>query len=249
MRFRAVLLLIAAGTLGAQTSREWLNRGVQEFKSARYAEAVADFQRAVEADPNGATARLYLGAAYMQQYIPGDRTPENLAFAENARRTFQQVIDLDSGNKVALSYQAALAMNMRKFDEARAGYKRLLAVDPGDKSAWYSLAFIAWSQWYPAYNTARAQLQMRPEDPGPLPDAAARAALRTQWMPVIDEGIGDLNRALALDAQYADAMAYMNLFARERACLRDTPEEYAGDMAEADRWMQKALAAKKEKAQ
>lgn len=41
----------------------------------------------------------------------------------------------------------------------------------------------------------------------------------------------------------------MNLLIRERADLRDTPEEYQRDIAEADQWVQKALATKQQRAQ
>ncbi len=43
-------------------------------------------------------------------------------------------------------------------------------------------------------------------------------------------------------------MAYMNLILRERADLRDTKQEYQQDVADADQWVQKALAAKKAQA-
>ena len=90
---------------------------------------------------------------------------------------------------------------------------------------------------------------MKQEDPGPLPDAPVRAALRAQWMPALDEGISSLARALAVNPEYADAMAYMNLLIRERADLRDTQEEYTSDVAEADRWVQKALEVRKRQSQ
>src|SRR5450759_5452897 len=44
-------------------------------------------------------------------------------------------------------------------------------------------------------------------------------------------------------------MAYMNLFIRERADLRDTADECKRDVAIADEWVQKALAIKKAKAE
>ena len=75
MRLCAALLL-ASWMLPAQTETEWLNRGVQAFKSANYGEAVEAFGRAVELNPGSVTARLYLGTAHMQQYIPGSEAAE-----------------------------------------------------------------------------------------------------------------------------------------------------------------------------
>jgi hypothetical protein len=58
-----------------------------------------------------------------------------------------------------------------------------------------------------------------------------------------------LQKALEINPQYDDAMAYMNLLIRERADLRDTAVECKHDVAIADEWVQKALATKKAKAE
>jgi hypothetical protein len=68
-------------------------------------------------------------------------------------------------------------------------------------------------------------------------------------MPVLNEGIKNLDRALEIDKEYDDAMAYENLLIRERADLLDTPEEYKKDIEIADNWVQKALQTKKIKAE
>jgi TonB family protein len=109
------------------------------------------------------------------------------------------------------------------------------------------MGVIAWAKWYPALMTARAKLQMKPEDPGPLPEPV-RAELKAQYSSLIEEGLANLDRALVLDPHYDDAMAYMNLLIRERADLRDTKEEYAADIAVADAWVQKNLDTKRAKA-
>ena len=90
---------------------------------------------------------------------------------------------------------------------------------------------------------------MRPETPGPIPDPAVRQDLKTRFGSVLDEGLANLRKALELNPQYDDAMAYMNLLIREGADLRDRPEEFQRDIAEADQWVQKALATKKQRAQ
>jgi hypothetical protein len=65
---------------------------------------------------------------------------------------------------------------------------------------------------------------------------------------MINAGIADLNRALDIDPNYDDAMAYLNLLYRERADLAATPEDYKADIAQADSWMQKTLDTRKKKA-
>ena len=158
----------------AQDSRNWINQGVSEFKAGNYAGAVADFQKAVDADPNSATAHLYLGTAWMQQFIPGAESPENLAVAEKANNEFARTLELEPGNESAMLSIASLALNQKKWDDAQAWYQKVVAADPGNATAWYSMGFIAWSRWYPAYMGVRAGAGMKPADPGPLPAGATQ---------------------------------------------------------------------------
>jgi len=65
---------------------------------------------------------------------------------------------------------------------------------------------------------------------------------------MVDDGIGNLQKALDLDKEYDDAMAYMNLLIRERADLVESPDEYKKQIEVADSWVQKALDTKKLKA-
>jgi TonB family protein len=238
------MVLFLAAACAAQDAREWINRGVQAFRNAQYPEAVASFQRAVDLDPSFLTARLYLGTAFMQQYIPGSEAPENVANAQRAESEFRAVLAQDPAQKVALASLASLELNQKKWDAARELYKQLSTVDPNNAEAYYSLAFIDWAQWYPAYGKARAAAGLKPQDPGPIADPGVRSALRSQWWSTLDDGILNLNRALEINPQYDDAMAYLNLFIRERADLRDTKAEYQQDVAVADEWVGKALAAK-----
>jgi hypothetical protein len=255
-RFVALLALISASLLNAQDVL--VNQGVAAFKSGNYQQAADLFSQAVAAHPNDVNPHLYLGTAYMSMWIPGAASPENVSRARSAETEFLRVLELDGNNATAIASLASLAYNSatpligdeknRKLDEAMDWYKRLAALDPMNKEAPYSMGVIAWSKWYPALMRARANLNMKPQDPGPLPDAAVRQQLKAQYSSLIEEGIANLDRALAIDPQYDDAMAYKNLLIRERADLRDTNEEYLADVAVADQWVQKALDTKKLKA-
>lgn len=90
---------------------------------------------------------------------------------------------------------------------------------------------------------------MKPETPGPLPDPVMRQDLKTRFGSPLEEGIANLRKTLELNPQYGDALSYINLLIREGADLRDTPEEYQRDTAEADQWLRKAIDTKREKAQ
>jgi tetratricopeptide (TPR) repeat protein len=244
----AALAVLGAGCQKLQ-SRDRLNKGVAAFRNAQYPEAVEHFKVAVELDPTFPTARLYLATAYMQQWIPGADSPENNQMAQAAEDQFNKVLEQDPKNNVALASIASLRLNQKRWAEARQWYEKLTTVDPKNADAYYSLGFIAWSEWYPEYGTARANLGMKQEDPGPIKDKAVKAELKAKWEPVIDAGLKALDTCLAINPEYDDAMAYQNLLIRERADLVDSKEEYEQQIKVANGWVDKALATKKAKAE
>ena len=253
---RKTMLILAAAALAALSSgcgylkaRDQLNKGVQAFTNAQYPEAVEHFKTACELDPGFASARLYLATAYMQQYIPGADSPENNRMAQAAFDNFKRVLDQEPKNTLAMASIASLNLNQKKWDEAQQWFDKLIAVEPNNADAYYSMGFIAWSKWYPAYGTARANLGMKQEDPGPIKDKKVKEDLKQRFGPVIDGGLQALDKALQINPEYDDAMAYENLLVRERADLADSKEDYEKQTKIADDWVTKALATKKLKAE
>ena len=230
-------------------ARDQLNKGVQAYKNAQYPEAVERFKTAVDLDPNFPTARLYLATAYMSQYIPGADSPENIQMAQAAHDQFQKVLEQDSKNEVALASIASLYFNQKKLDDAKQWYERLISVSPNNKEAYYTLGVIAWTKTFQPRMEARAKMGMKPDDPGPLKDKKVREELKNKNMPTVEEGIKDLEKALQIDPEYDDAMAYVNLMYREKADLEDSAEAYKKDTETADSFVQKALQTKKIKAE
>ena len=251
LTFAAALVALALLSAGCEKlkSRDHLNKGVQAFKNAQYPEAVEHFKTAVELDPSFPVARLYLATAYMQQYIPGADSPENNQMAQAAHDQFLKVLEQTPKDKVAIASIASLYLNEKKWDDAQQWYEKLIGVDPSNADAYYSLGFIAWSKWYPAYGTARASLGMKQEDPGPIKDKKVKEELKAKYFPVINGGLQALDKALQIKPDYDDAMAYENLLIRERADLMDSKAEYENEIRVADAWVDKALATKKEKAE
>jgi tetratricopeptide (TPR) repeat protein len=262
-RITTIIVLAAALALAVVSTgckklqaRDSLNKGVAAFRGAKYADAVNFFKTAVELDPEYVVSRVYLATAYMSQYIPGASSPENLEFAKNAMSTFEDVLKIEPKNATAVESIASLHIQMsqgmsdlaeksKKLDEAKTWYQKLTEIDPQNKTAYYSQGFIVWGKWYPVLMEARAKLGMRPEDPGPLKDNKVRTELREKYLDTINDGIKNLNKALEVDKEYDDAMAYLNLLYRERADLAESKEEYAKDIDTADVWVNKTLETKK----
>jgi Tfp pilus assembly protein PilF len=249
MLISATVILLALTGAGCEKlrARDHLNKGVQAYKNARYPEAIEHFKQAIALDPSFPTARLYLATAYMVQYIPGAESPENLQLAENAHQEFLRVLEQDPKNEVAIASIASLYFNQKKFDQATEWYSKLIEVSPSNKEAFYTLGVIAWTKAFQDNAEARAKLGMRPEDPGPLKDKKVRDQLRQKNLEMIETGMKNLEKALQIDPQYDDAMAYLNLLYRQRADLQESADAYKQDVETADNWVQKTLETKKAK--
>ena len=254
LRWMSVLLCLAP--LHAQSGQVCpgspavpeITQGVRAFKNAQYAAAVSHLRAAVDLDGNCLAARLYLATAYMQQYIPGADSPDNQQMAASAREQFAAVLDQEPENTLAMASLASLFFNMKRFDGAETWYKRLIAVDPRNKEAHYTLGVIAWTRTFEQIQAARQASGMKPDDPGPIRSDDARDELRAKVLPALQNGLDDLNQALAIDPEYDDAMAYMCLLLRAKADLEESADDYKDDVAKADAWAQKAIETRKIKA-
>src|SRR5438876_470841 len=147
-------------------------------------------------------------------------------------------------NLIVLSCVAALAAGSTGCQQLKARDNLNKGVQ-AYKDAYYTLGVIAWTQWLVPQREARNKVGMKPEDPGPIKKKDIREELKAKYRPMLDEGVANMQKALDIDKEYDEAMAYMNLLVRYRADLDDTQEEYKKDIDIADNFIQKALATKK----
>lgn len=245
--FLAALLLAAVGCTKLQ-ARDQLNKGVQSYKNARYEEAIEHFKTAVSLDPSLLNARIYLATAYAQQYVPGAETDENKRYAAQAIEEYKKVLAIDPNNLNSVKGIAYLYLQQKQFPEAKQYYERAVQIDPNDPESYYSVAFIDWSQAYKFRQDERNKLGMKATDS--LKDKKACAMVKEHNAPMVEEGIGLLNKALKLRQDYDDAMAYMNLMYREKADVEcdDLPGREE-DLKTADHWVDETLRVKKAKAE
>src|SRR4029077_20016716 len=104
---------------------------------------------------------------------------------------------------------ANLYFQMKRMNEAKDYYKKQIALDPSNAESYYSEGVIDWTQTYQPRMELKARLKLKPDEP--IKDAKERAALAEKSMPLIDEGMAALNKAMEMRSDYDDAMAYLNL--------------------------------------
>lgn len=247
----AVLAAAALLTSGCDKlkARDNINGGTAAFKAGNFAAAADHFKTAVALDPSIPNIRIYLATAYIQQYIPGTETAENKKFADAAIEELNKQLETEPKNVLATQYLANVYYQMKDFPKAQEWSRKVVELDPKDKGALYTLGVIPWIQFVAADREARLNEKMKAEDPGPLKDPKEKAALKEKYWQSLTDGIEYEKKALLVDPEYENAMAYMNLLIRYRADLKDTKEEYLADQKEADDWVQKSLETTKIKAE
>jgi tetratricopeptide (TPR) repeat protein len=229
MRYgKSALVLLLVGCLLASTgcrklrARDELNKGVRAYKAADFEKAIEHFKRANELDPTLLNARVYLATAYASQFVPGSPSAENKKLAEAAIREFERALEVDPKNLTALGYIASLYFGMGEFEKSKEFRKRLIEVDPQNPEHYYSIGVIDWTLTYKPRMELKNRLKL-------LPDAALprreRERLAETSMPIVDEGLATLQKALELNPKYLDAIAYLNLMYREKADLVASPQE------------------------
>jgi tetratricopeptide (TPR) repeat protein len=259
-----VALVIMSNGCNKLKARDNLNKGVNSFRSGQYTAAADNFKTAIDLDPDLSSARLYLATAYMTQWVPGSEAPDNVRNMNSALQEFQTSLgsNLDAKNKlIAMQSLANIYYQKKDYAQAESWNKKVIAADPKNKEAYYTLGVIAWSEFVPSWREARSTQGIKPEDPGPLKDAKPapknkkaapepdlKAELKAKYWPILTDGIEDEKKALEIDPDYENAMSYMNLLIRYRADLEDTKEQYMADAKESDSWVQKYLETVKKKA-
>jgi tetratricopeptide (TPR) repeat protein len=200
----------------------------------------------VAARPDSVETRIYLANAYLKQYTPG--SPQ----ARKAEESLRRALEIEPSNKPALLSLAWLEYNkaqslprigdkLAMLDRAAEAYRKLAGVDPRNKDAYYWLGVIAWLKGHERLLQARMQLQLEPEDSGPLPGGDVPHEIG----PLYDDAVKQLTRALEIDPASENAMVFMSLCLRDKADLAASDEEYTRTIQQADSWSEKARSAKK----
>jgi tetratricopeptide (TPR) repeat protein len=93
------------------------------------------------------------------------------------------VLDQDPKNTVAIASIASLYLNQKKWDDAQQWYEKLIAVDPRTRMPTTAWGSSPGRSGIPPYGTARANLGMKQEDPGPIKDKKVREELKAEVRP------------------------------------------------------------------
>ncbi len=242
------LLMLSATGCARLRANDQINKGVADFKNARYESATVHFQNAAQIDPDNPNPRIYLATTYASQVVPGLKSPENDKLAQEALQNFHMVLDKDPNNVIALKQIASIDRSIGKIDESKADEKKVISLSPDDPEAYDTIGGVDWSITYKNALTILAANGLTDKSDGnvKLPKAAC-ADLTAKNAPLIAEGLQYLQKAVDLNPTYEEAMTYMSLLERRKADTEcGNADAIKADLSTADGWTQKAMGARKE---
>jgi tetratricopeptide (TPR) repeat protein len=172
----------------------------------------------VKADPQSLLAREHLANARAREF----RTSRSGDQA--AKEAWNDVLARDPKNPLALWGLAVLNLESGKPEEAAAWSARLADADPHNKNAYYLIGVVRWVQAYKQ-----------------VPEGKLNSTVRAVALGRISEGELALDKALAIDPTFVDALLYRNLLFRAQAQLAGTAEESQKLLVQADGMIRKAV--------
>src|SRR6266851_1267496 len=101
------------------SSRKWVDEGLQYYRAKRYEEALLALEQAIRLDPNDVLAQNSKGAAL-----------RDLHRYEEALSAFEQSIRLNPDDALAHQGIGATLVALKRYGEALAAYNQAIRLDP-----------------------------------------------------------------------------------------------------------------------
>ena len=228
-------------------ARDQLTKGVAAFKNAQYEQATNHFQQAISYDPNYMDAKLYLATAYSYQVVPNLESPENMKYANLAINGFKEYLQTKPNDKVSLQQLASIYRNIKKYPEAKNYELQVIAVDPQDAEAHYTIGFVDWAESYDNARKALALDGLTDDAEGNVKMSKGTCAkLKTQNTAIVQDGLQHLQQAIKINPNYDEAFQYLNLVWRRQADVDcGNAPAVKQDVVNAEKAVQDALGARK----
>lgn len=251
-----VLAVLAVGVLtawGCQQleARRELNAGNSLYKEEKYREALEHYQRGLELDPGLTFAWRAVAFSAMTLYRPGDESPENLVYADQAIEAFKKYLETHPGDQKIQDFLVATYVNANRHDDVLAYLQGEVAKNPADVKSHKAIVslLLRTQKIREAYDWIVGHIPGAEAEPYYLVgvycwDKSYRDPSLTpeQRREFVELGLTSVDKALGLQPEYFEAMVYTNLLYREKAKLEEDEELKQQLFEKADEWRAKALA-------
>lgn len=214
------------GVVNRIRAKNELNEGARSYKSGKFAEAQAHFERALELDPSQKNAPIFIARSIHAQFKPGVEAPENVDKANRAIAAYQKVLSEDPNNDDAYNAVAFLYGAINEDDKQREWISRRANLEgvPNEKRA-EAYTVLASKEWDCSFKITeqrenqqtvmkdgKALLQFKkPKEQADF-DAAQQC---------VNKGLELVEKAISLNPESESAWSYKTNLLREAAKLAE----------------------------
>jgi len=110
------------------------------FTEGMYRKAIAEYEKALKANPNLIQAYRFLGESYKNMFKPGVETALNKEMEQKALDSLTKALEIDPNNKEIIFSLGDMYDKLRKFDEAEKLYLRIIELEPQNMDNYYVVA-------------------------------------------------------------------------------------------------------------
>lgn len=118
----------------------YFNQANHSFTDNEYRQAIEQYEKALQYNPELVQAYQYLGESYKQMYRPGDDSEDNLDRAQKALDALNKAYEIDPNDKNVIHSLADMYNRMQDFNEAEKFYLKILEMEPTNLSNYYVVA-------------------------------------------------------------------------------------------------------------
>jgi tetratricopeptide (TPR) repeat protein len=239
----ALLWCVSLFAQASSDPRALTEQGYGALAENRLQDAARAFQAAIDLNPSSAMAHEGLGVTLSRILSTGDVRPS--ADSDIAQRAVEHLrratelapsaapprlalADLEAGLAERSGDPAERADHYR---EAREMLKQVLALKPGQADLYLRLASMARDEFGPAIQQAAPRAK---DAKGPIQDPQVRRALQQSYGELVNGAITNARAAAQLTSNSPRPFLLISRLLRERALIRDTPEQYTADMQSAE---------------
>jgi tetratricopeptide (TPR) repeat protein len=258
MSRRLVSLLVLGGLVlvlpGCESVkiRYYMNEANKAYKAQKYEDAIAEYTKVLSFLPGDWNANYQIAVSYLAMYHPNSTHPKDIEYSEKAAAAleklltmkapdvetvdkvrgfyvgllqaanksdkaitfYEELVKKEPGNPVFAAQLAGLYAKKPDFPQALKWFERRAELEPSNKEAWYTIGVVCWER------SAKGGLLVADQE-------------RIEQL--VPTGMKALEKAIALDPDYFDALVYINLLYREKARLARAGGDEAGFQAATDK--------------
>ncbi len=195
------------------SASDHVNQGHEYFQEGKYDEAAAEFQKAIELDPENANAHRNMGSVYSRQ----DKLEEAVA-------AYEKAIEIDPDYGEAYGEMAGALADLDRIPEAVAAGEKGVELAPDYAVGHYNLALAYRLQGELEKAIAEYEEAIKLDPNDPLPHTGLGAVYKDQGR--LDEAIAELQKAIGLDPNDPDPHIGLGQVYRDQDRLDEAAAEF-----------------------